>query len=107
MEDYIQNHQMRIERPLSDDLKKACQALVDSQDGIESVSFSANLIIVGFNPYQITAATVEKLISDLGINVENKAEKTGFMKRWIRNMADSNRESLGSGRLDCCHLNDK
>ncbi len=107
MEEYIQNHQMRTAKPLSEDLKKACQALIDSRNGIQTISFSGNLITVGYNPYQISEANVEKLISDLGIEVTGKPQKTGFLKRWILNMAKSNKENLGSGRLDCCDLNKK
>lgn len=107
MEEFIQTHQMRTKEKLSDDLKKACQALIDSPNGIQTISFSENLITVGYNPYQITEENVEKLISDLGIKISNKPEKQGFLRRWLKDMAKSNKESLGSGRLDCCDLNHK
>jgi len=106
MEDFIQKHQLRIAKPLSDDLKKACQALIDSTNGIQTISFSENRITVGYNPYQITESNLEKLISDLGITITVAPEKTGFLKRWLKNLAKSNKENLGGGRLDCCNLND-
>jgi len=106
MEEFIQTHQLRTPKPLSEDLKKACQALIDSRNGIHTISFSENLITVEYNPYQITEENVEKLISDLGVKI-TAPEKKGFLKRWLKNMAKSNKESLGSGRLDCCDLNDK
>lgn len=107
MEEYIQNHQMRTAKPLSEDLRRACQALIDSRNGIQTISFSGNLITVGYNPYQITETNVEKLISDLKIEITSKTVKTGFLKRWLLNMAQSNKENLGSERLDCCHLTNK
>ena len=104
MEEFIQTHQMRTKEKLSEDLKKACQALIDSQNGIQTISFSENRITVEYNPYQITKKNLEKLISDLGIEISNKPEKQSFLKRWLKDLAKSNKESLGSGRLDCCDL---
>ncbi|WP_163706902.1 LDCC motif putative metal-binding protein [Mangrovibacterium lignilyticum] len=106
MEDFIQTHQIRTKKPLSEDLKKACQALIDSTNGIQTISFSENLITVEYNPYQITEGNLEQLISELGIKITSP-EKTGFLKRWLKYIAKENKESLGSGRLDCCDMNHK
>jgi len=107
MEEFIQNYQLRTEQALSEDLKKACEALIDCRNGIQTISFSKNLLTVAYNPYQITEENLEKLISDLGIKIMTVPEKQGLIRRWLNNLAKSNTESLGSGRLDCCNMNDK
>ena len=106
MEEFIQTHVIRMANTLSEDLKKACQALIDSRNGIQTISFSENRITVDYNPYQITKKNLEKLLSDLGIKLTSP-EKTGFLKRWLKNIAKENKESLGTGRLDCCDMNHK
>ena len=106
MEEYIQYHQIRTGSPLSEDLKKACLALIDSGNGILTISFSPNRITIGYSPYQTRPTTLEKQISDLGTDLKCETEKRGYLKRLLHNMAQSNKQNMGSRRLDCCHLND-
>ncbi len=76
--------------------------------GIEEMTVEGSRIVVEYQPYVVSREGVLNRMEDAGLVLrkeEEKEERKGFFRRFVDRIAAENKQSLGSGRLDCCDLN--
>ena len=74
-------------------------------EGILSLETSPAVIRIDYDTLRLAAGSIKETMSSMGYPVKETVKKRiGMLSRFIKNLADSNREVYGSKRLDCCDL---
>lgn len=107
MSEYSQTVKYLFTKRLTDDDIKILNTKLSELEGLESYDLSDEFILIDFMIFKQSEKSLKQYLVNLGFPVMCKKEKKpGIFKRWIDNLAKSNKESFGSKKLDCCELKD-
>lgn len=105
MSDYSKTVKYRFNRELNDYDISYLHSKIPKIDGIESCTVSKTDISVELMTLKLAPESVSEMILNLGYPVKTeRSKKPGLFKRFLDNLAKSNKESFGSKKLDCCDL---
>jgi copper chaperone CopZ len=77
-------------------------------DGIDSIDITKESIIIEYVTLQLAEESVKEIIKNSGYPLkEIKKKRKGIFRRFIDNLARSNKQSFGNRKLDCCDLKHK
>ena len=76
-------------------------------NGLETVDFADDRIIVGYYQELISKSSVRSEIELLGGKVESEKKNRNPFKRFVDRLIESNEKSFGTEPLNCCKLNNQ
>ncbi len=105
MSEYSQTVKYLFTKRLTDNDIKILNTKLSDVEGIESYDLSDEFIQIDFMIFKQSEKSIQQYLASVGFPVLcNKEKKTGIFKRFVDNLAKSNKESFGSKKLDCCDL---
>ncbi len=107
MSEYSQSVKYLFSNSLTDNDIRILNTKISELQGIESYDISNEHIQIDFMIFKQSEKSLKQYLVNLGFPVMCKKEKKpGIFKKWIDNLAKSNKESFGSKKLNCCELKD-
>lgn len=101
MEDYIKTEFLKSAYPLfAVDFKKF-NVLLDEEKNIEAFSVTTEGIYLEYNNYRYSKQQIEEFLIKNGFIIMTD-QKSGYIKRQIQKLANSNLKYYGTGKPDCC-----
>ncbi len=108
MDDYKKEIVLSFKKHLNEDDMVNLQSKLEKVEGIESMNISAQSVSIEYVPLHLTAELVKEIINNAGYPLKDlKIKRKGFFRRFIDDLAKSNKESFGNKKLDCCDLKHK
>lgn len=106
MEEFNKNVAFSFSKDLNKDARTYLNEELKKVEGIISHEIAQESVSVVYDALRLSAVAVKEILDNMGYPVEELKEKRkGILSRFIKNLADSNREIYGKKRLDCCDLN--
>ncbi|MCF6243336.1 MAG: hypothetical protein L3J74_18615 [Bacteroidales bacterium] len=106
MEDYIKINIIELTDSLNEDDYEIFKKLFNTMKGIQNFSIAGKTLRIEYNSYLISLKDIKELLFLNSYEIR-KTKKSNFLQKFILNLAKSNKETLGSGGLECCKLNAK
>lgn len=76
------------------------------KEPVDTGSADSVTLTIEYQPFVVSEEVVYDRIRDAGLPIRREPiTKPGIFRRFIRRLADDNRQSFGSTQLDCCDLN--
>ncbi|GAO30395.1 heavy-metal-associated domain-containing protein [Geofilum rubicundum] len=108
MDDYKKEIVLSFKKHLKDDDIFILKSNLEKVKGIESINIATQSVSIEYVSLHLTEEMVKEIIKDAGYPLrELKKRRKGFFRRFIDDLARSNRESFGNKKLDCCDLKQK
>ncbi len=105
MEDYIKITNIELAKSLNNKDYQNFNRILHLKNGIIKFSISDKIFRVEFNSYLIELNEIKKALSNAGYMIK-ETKKAGRLQKFIQNLAKTNQESFGTGKLECCKLNE-
>ena len=104
MEDFIKIRKIELKRKLSDEDYAIFKSIFKSMKGVQNFSINNNTLRIEYNSYLISLKEIKDILFLNSYEIK-KTKKSGFLQKFILNLAKSNKETLGTSKLECCNLN--
>ncbi|RLD85586.1 MAG: hypothetical protein DRJ07_02690 [Bacteroidetes bacterium] len=105
MEDYIKINTIELTKNLTREDYQIFSRVLYSKKGIIKFSTNENILRLEFNSYLIALNEIQDLITGVGYTIK-ETKKINRLQKFIQNLSKTNQESFGSGKLECCILNE-
>lgn len=108
MDEYKRTVTYSFNKVLNDYDKSHLESRLVKVDGIDSIDITKESIIIEYVTLQLAEESVKEIIEKSGYPLKKiKKKGKGSFRRFIDNLARSNKESFGNKKLDCCDLKHK
>lgn len=101
MEDYLHTIYLKSSDIIDDDDIEKFSALLQHEKGVESFRISSEGVYLEYNAYLYTQSQTEEILCKNGFR-KKKDQRSGFVMKRIRNLAESNKKTYGNRTPDCC-----
>jgi len=101
MEDYLNTLYHKSSHEITESDRRRLSALFAHDKGIDSFQISPDGVYLEYNSYIYSSDQLEDILLKNGFT-EAKEPKQGFLSRQIRHLADSNKQTFGNRKPDCC-----
>jgi hypothetical protein len=105
MENYIHTIYLKSSDMLREGAIESLSVLLYHDKGIENYRISSDGVYLEYNTYLYTQDQIEDILYRNGFK-KRKDRRLGFIRRQIRNLAESNKKTYGNRKPDCCQTNE-
>jgi hypothetical protein len=96
-----------LDRDISREDAEQLRLFFSNSEGVESYRQEKKTVTVVFYPEILSLSTISAHFSKLGYSLVRDDGQRHSFTRFIRNLAESNKKTFGSERLDCCTIKSK
>jgi len=108
MEEFVKDKFYQSAIPLTKEKQTQLSELLKKINGISLVEASEQGFKIEYNIYSCSDDEIVEILSENGFTeFSEKNPKQGFFKRLLKYISDSNKNSFGNKKLECCDLNQK
>lgn len=104
MEDYIKIQVFESAAILTSTDLRIFREKLGKQKGIINLSVDKYILRIEYNTYLIDIHKIKQLLATMNYDFK-EPKKANRFQMFLQNLARSNKDSLGSGKLECCKLN--
>lgn len=101
MENYLNTLNITSSHFISEEELQHLSSILAKDMGIENFRITSDGVYLEYNIYLYDPARLEDALEKYGFEKKHQ-KKPGFIMKQIRKLADNNKETYGSGKLDCC-----
>lgn len=104
MEDYIKIQVLESADKLTSGDQQIFREKLAKQKGIINLSIDKYTLRIEYNTYLIDIHEIKLILTTMNYDFKEPKKATRF-QRFLQNLTKSNKNSFGSGKLECCNLN--
>ena len=101
MEDYLNTFCHKSSHLITESDRRRLSALFVHDKGIDNFRISPDAVYLEYNSYIYSPDQLEDILMKNGFT-EKQEPKHGFLSKHIRHLAESNKETFGNRKPDCC-----